>query len=308
MEIKMDNSEIYYGDRGEKFKNYIRSILIRGNIKPKFIEAVLNEDSMRILDAAFTHESANPKQNYQFLENLGDVTANETLVWYFSRRFPQINCPAGTDTIARLKIKYGAKKSFSQFANKLGMWPYISASEYVRETQRSARLEDVFEAFIGAIKKILDATFMIGVGNSVVYDIISGFMDKLDIPLDYYDLFDAKSRLNETIMWYRKENKDKPWYYLSWVDPKKRKNIENFLFYREEKGSDKIFTSYAIVQNLGFSNRPLVIGEGKDYIKVEAEIKAAEQALTWLSRHGIKRPIPEFYTTYCNFDAGEFMI
>lgn len=296
----MDTSEIYYGDRGEKFKNYIRSILVKGNIKPKFIESVLTDDNIRIMDMAFTHESADPKRNYQFLEILGDSTANEVLVWYFSRRFPQINCPAGTDTLARLKIKYGAKKSFSQFAQRLGLWPFVSASEYIRESRYSKTLEDVFEAFIGAIKKILDGSFMIGVGHSVVYDIISSFMDKLEISLDYNDLFDAKSRLNEAIMWYRKENRDKPWYNAG-------NELSDYLTYRFERGADKVFTSYVIVKNLGLDRGPISIGEGRDFVKVEAEIKAAEQALAWLNKHGIRKPIPEFYSTYCNFEPGEFM-
>ena len=298
----MDNNEIYRGERGEPFKNFVRSILNRGNIKPKFIETILTDDNMRVLDMAFTHESANPRRNYEFLEILGDATANETLVWYFSRRFPQINCPEGVNTMARLKIKYGSKKSFSPIAAKLGMWPYISASKKVREFRYSKTLEDVLEAFIGAIKKILDANFRIGVGGAIVYDIIASFMDNIEVSLDYFNLFDAKSRLQETVMWYLKLNKEKHWYA-------KHKDLYSaYVNFVSHRGDNKIFATNVVIQNFDFTQRPISIGEGRNFVKVESEIDAAEQALTWLKRRGIGKPVPEFYSTYCNFEPGDYMI
>ena len=297
----MDTSEIYHGARGEEFKNFIRSVIAIGNVKAKYVDAVLTDDNMKIMNDAFTHETADPRRNYQFLEILGDSSANKALVWYFSRRFPQINCPDGVNTLARLKIKYGAKKYFAVFANKLGMWPYISASEFVRTNRFSKTLEDVFEAFFAAIEKILDEKFLIGVGYSTVYDIISKFMDKVTISLEYKDLFDAKSRFNETISWYLKEHKEQSWY------GKYKDKLNEYMNYIEEKDSDNKYHIRLIIKNIGFSKNPQVIGEGHDFTKVGAEIKAAEQALTWLSKHNIKKPIPEFYKTYCNFEPGEYM-
>lgn len=299
------DEEIYYGDRGQEFRQYIKETLARGRIKPKYISAVLTDDNMKILDAAFTHESANPNRNYQFLENLGDSSANKVLVWYFSRRFPQINCPEGVNTLARLKINYGAKKSYAAFGKKLGLWPYVSASASVREARYSKTMEDVFEAFIAAIEKILDEAFVIGVGYSAVYDIMKSLMDTLDISLEYTDLFDAKSRLNETICFYLKENKLRPWYQ------KYKDKVSSYLKYVEEKNAENRYVSQAIIQNLEIKGRPLrepkVIGSGVDYVKVEAEIKASEEALKWLARNEISKPIPQFYETYCQFSPEDFM-
>ena len=310
----MDTIEIYRGERGEPFKNLIRSILKHGNIKPKFVEAIFTEDNMRILDAAFTHQSANPRRNYQFLEILGDSTANDTLVWYFSRRFPQINCPDGVNTLARLKINYGSKKMFSKFAAKLGMWPFITASEEVRKNAYSKTLEDVFEAFIGAIKKILDATFMIGVGNAVIYDFIAGFMNTVDISLRYEDLYDPKTRLQDTILWYLKENKEKQWYQNHQkkfkANPKLAQNwLSFYLEYFSNKENDRYYNTRVMIKDLeAFNFRSEVIGSGKNFVKVDSEQEAAEQGLAWLKRRGISKPIPEFYTTYCNFEPGEYMV
>jgi dsRNA-specific ribonuclease len=302
---KMDNTdEIYHGNRGEEFHNYIREMLSKGKIKDKYINSILTPDNIKILDMAFTHESANPYRNYQFLENLGDSSANKAIVWYFARRFPQINCPEGVNILARLKIKYGAKKSFAIFGNKLGFWSYVSASMTVRNSRYSKTLDDVFEAFFAAVEKIVDETFMIGVGYSVVYDIISNFMNSVDVSLEYKDLFDAKSRLNETISWYLKENKEKPWY------KRYKQTTSEYIKYNGEKDQQNKFISRVTIQNLeiqgNFVRHPIIIGEGTNFVKVEAEINASEIALSWLEKKGVSKPIPEFYKNYCQFNESDF--
>ena len=43
-------------------------------------------------------------ENYEPIEILGDSIVNCCIVWYLSRRFPQLNCQDGVKIIARLKI------------------------------------------------------------------------------------------------------------------------------------------------------------------------------------------------------------
>ena len=95
-------------------------------------------------------------------------------------RFPQLDCPQGVKVVARLRINYGAKKSFYKIADDLDFWEYISASEQERSRNRKSRLEDSLEAFMGATEMILNTTFCNGVGYAIIYDIMKKIFDTID--------------------------------------------------------------------------------------------------------------------------------
>lgn len=201
--IKMNKTsevtdEVYDGSRGEDFRHLIHSTLQKGKMIPKYIEMLMDERGMRTFDEAFTAASKSVCKNYEMLEQLGDVLANAAIKWYMTRRFPMIRCPEGVETGARLLIKYGAKQSFSTIAERLGFWPFISSSVDQRNRNKKKLLEDVFEAFLGAVAEITEERTRHGVGYGIVYDIIESVFDDMDISLREEDLVDSKSRLKET--------------------------------------------------------------------------------------------------------------
>lgn len=207
-EVKVDlfEGKLYQGSRGEDFKNLITSLLKKGKLKDKYIEILTNENSMKQYGFAFTAESrVHPEENYERYEQIGDAGAGHFMASYFFRRFPQLECSAGNKVVSRLRINYGAKKSFSNIAAGLGFWEFITCPEDGNIPKRKYRnshmkdlLEDVFEAFIGCTEHLLDKEFRQGVGYAIIYDILSNFFDKMSISLEYEDLVDAKSRLKET--------------------------------------------------------------------------------------------------------------
>ena len=109
---------------------------------------------------------------------LGDGFARE--MWQgmeragrISRRFPRLDCPEGVKVIARLKINLVSKKSFAEFGNVLGFWKFISADQETRENKMKPTLEDVFEAFVGAMSEDLGKDHCDG------YRICYGFIVKI---------------------------------------------------------------------------------------------------------------------------------
>ncbi len=173
----------------------LRKTLAPANLKPQYLDLLLTR--IDLYEDAFTSASYDLKRNYEIYELLGDASANKFLVWYFHRRFPQLNCPAGVKVLARLKINYASKRSFAQIADRLGFWPYVRASDEQRKTAKKKLLEDVFEAFIGVTESIVDDRFEVGVGFSVINDVLTSIFDKMPISLRYEDLYDAKTRLKE---------------------------------------------------------------------------------------------------------------
>jgi dsRNA-specific ribonuclease len=204
---------IYLAPRDNTFKHFLRNILVTGNIKDRYIDILLNDKNIIQYSNAFTSSSVDKKNNYEIYEQLGDLSANKFIVTYMYKRFPQLYCTEGVKVTARLRINYGSQHTFSRIAEDLNFWNFITMTHEERNNIHESRttddqkkrkvatkkslLEDCFEAFIGVTEKLMDDEFQIGVGYSIVYDILKHIFDKIDISLKYTDLFDAKTRLKE---------------------------------------------------------------------------------------------------------------
>ena len=208
------------------FRNLIVNILKLGKLRSKTINLLLDSDykgfkGIQHYGFAFTHKSIDEVNNYENYEFKGDSTANNCLVWYFARRFPDLNNTENVKTLARLKINYGSKKMFYTLGEKLGMWEYITAGQErrimrtkkkvdgrmvsienesvidIKQTKKKSLLEDSFEAFIGVTQTLLDDFVKNGSGYKICYNIISNMYDELEIKLDHESLYDPKTRLKE---------------------------------------------------------------------------------------------------------------
>jgi len=265
--------EIYTGSRGNDFKSLINNLLIKGRIKQKYIDLLLDDDAMKIYGDAFTSDNVNPENNYQFYEQLGDVIGGQFLVWYAYRTFPILKCAEGVQIVARIKITYGATKTFSSIAEKLGFWNYISTTGEDRLRRKKPLLEDVFEAFLGATAYILDNTLRNGVGYAVCYEILENIFNELHIiSLKYEKLYDAKTRVKEMFDFYKDLGQVK--YEHNKVD-----RISYVEAYRLEKNGNRI-----------------LMGKGSAALKDDAEQNAASYAIEFLKKMYPERK-PKIYTT-----------
>jgi dsRNA-specific ribonuclease len=284
-------TNIYTGTRGDVFKAMITNLLKRAKISSKYLDILTDEESMKQYSIAYTAQSANETENQEVFEQLGDVTANKFIIWYAYRRFPQLYCPLGLKVAARLRINYGARQSFSKIADKLGFWPYISASVEARSTIKKDLLEDSVEAFCGVTEYILDSRTRQGVGNAIVYDILKSIFDDIPISLAYNDLFDAKTRLKELFDAYSDLGK---W---EWKDVREEKggfggsvmrvNVSN-IFHYPNSGNGRVSRVF--------------LGRGEAPRKQDSQQLAAQSALNLLNSKGWVKPIPKEYAAFCSFE------
>lgn len=271
--------QVYQGVRGEQFKEFIKNIIKRGRLIPKYIDILTSEDSIQLYSQAFTSAKVDKNNNYEYFEQLGDSTFGKFIVWYSYRRFPQLLCPAGVKIVARLKINYGARKTLYEIGEKLGFWYYITALQEERQTTKKSLIEDCFEAFCGVTEYIIDKVTRNGVGYAIVYDILANIFDEIHISLRYEDLYDAKTRLKEIF----DKNKDlgKLEYKINQKNPETK--ISKVELYR--------------IYNLGIKEQ---IGEGSAAKQADAEERAAIQGLEYIrTQLGIKSIIPEEYLLFC---------
>jgi len=285
---------IYSGPRNASFKNMITNILKQSKLKQKYISELTDEKSLQIYDQAFTAASANPIKNYEIYEQIGDLTVNKFIVWYAYKRFPQLECPLGVKVVARLRINYGSRQSFSEIAEKLNFWPFISADEEERNKKKKDLLEDALEAFIGCTEQILDKKYRPGVGYGIVYDILSSIFDKIPMSLAYNDLYDAKTRLKE-LFDLHKDNLG-TWTY---IDTREELLAESKIYQVPPGSSNQPLKQQTGPTKQDFILKPqpqwILLGSGKAAKKADAQQRAAEEGLKTLNSKGWIKEIPQEY-------------
>jgi dsRNA-specific ribonuclease len=278
-------SQIYLGDRGDAFKKLISGLLEMGNVSKKYRNELLTKEALVYFGSAFTEPTADPNNNYQVLELIGDLLLNKCIVNYLLERFPQLfNCGA-TDILTKLKITIIQSKYFATLAEDLNFWHFISCDEDLRKSSVSKTkiLEDVFESIFGAIEFFLDHKYRPGVGFGVVFQIVTKLMDKKEISLAYKDLVDSKTRLKELFDSLYVRNGTKIQYVHD--------NTNQML------GQDKVY-SVRIIQSFP-DGKTRVIGQGSNVVKVDAEKQAAQHALDLLEKENIFKTIPIEYKQFC---------
>lgn len=292
-QIVQKTEGIFLGNRDKNFKDLIVKILKRGRLRTKYIDILTDDQSMKIYNDAFTSELVDEDNNYQVYEQLGDLSGNKFIVGYMYKRFPQLMCSKGVKVVARLRINYGAKESFSEIAKSLGFWPFISATNDLRQRKMKSLLEDVFEAFLGATEYILDTRLIEGLGYSIVFDILSGIFNDMDISLRYEDLYDAKTRLKELFDMY--ESTIGP---LVYQENKVESGITFSKAFRVSGGSYEVRKDGIINRKKIIGGTYILIGQGSASLKADAQQNAATSALHNLATKGyIKKP-PKIYSEF----------
>lgn len=251
-------------------ESFIRQILRRGMEEDKIDKLFSDENSIEYFRHAFTTKAFDVNNNYEFFEQLGDISINKFIVEYIGRRFPQLRSSEGVGVIATIRIQYVSKDLLSQLSAKLGFDKFIrfTDQEILEKHKFQNILEDVFEAFFGALEFTINKKWFVGLGYIYVYKILESIYDDLNIDINYENLVDAKTRLNEIV-----------------VQP----DLEKRVLIRYENRHDKFTGIYRTT--LFINNDNAVTGEG--LTKKISENIAAEQAIKKIEKiYNIKKAIP----------------
>lgn len=256
------------------FQKFIRNLIVPSRLDSNHMKIIMDPLSMKLYTKAFTHVSYDSVNNYEVYEQLGDITVNKFLVWYFHSRFSnQLNSPFGVKVVARLRIKYGSKQFLSELADKLGFWQYISVSEEMTPGKKMSILEDVLEAFIGVTEQIIDQRIYPGLGYISTYRILESLFNEIPIDLSYEQLFDAKTRLKELFDIYKEQLGTVVYEY------KKMPNMTSYIHIYYKIGTEKYY----------------ICSASSDINKSIAEQHASEKALQVLAQQGFVKNIPQEY-------------
>lgn len=276
IETDPDKKNIIYGDRGITFKNFINTLLDKGNIKEKYKNILLSEESLKIYDKAFTSNTSNldenfiqnknSKNNYEVYEILGDGVFENFIGCYIINRFPELKTPVDENILYKMKSTYRSKNIFSSTAETLGFLPYITASVHQHRTSKKNLLEDTFEAFFGATSSILN-NIKNAIGYSICYDILKVIYDQKNITTNIETLIDPFSVLKE--------------------------------FFEKNKNLGIIFEDWSLDNTTGITyhvcnlyrkldNNLIFIGKGTGSKRTSAKLHAATNAINNLRKQGYK--------------------
>ena len=324
----MDEDKIIYGKRGKEFEEMIKSVIEKSGVKRYYIDKLIGKKAMELFDIVFTHKTADPVNNYEFLEIMGDATAAKFLVWYYAKRFPQLNCAAGVDIIARLKIVYGSKIMMSRLATRMKFnMSYVT----IRESEKlktTSTLEDIAEAFIGAVEIIFNANYDIGIGYNAIYYMLKWYMDSEYISLQYEVLVDPKTRLYHLVDHIKKNyNIREMAIDFNFVRKKDDGKVDGEIYigtnndyFNNKYGleSIKVIKTMKAIKNSkdfkdikeikdfkrlkkfeGLETLKPPIGTGRAFTQKEVEQQMSKQMLAYMKARGIHRETPENYRKLC---------
>lgn len=261
-------------------KNFILNIFEGVNLIDKYKQIFVTDYALSMFQTAFIAKSVSPRQNYEVLEFLGDSAANQAVVAYFYNSYPQLRCLSGSGVgiLSRLKMKHTSSESFAKFASQYGFLPYIKATREELDNPEKTQhlLEDVFEAFIGAIYDILMKHFGLnGVCNQIIYDFISYILNGQKISFDLDELYDAKTRLKELFAYKSGANV----FYETFGKP----------IYERKTGhnGNQPFGAY-MYTILRFENNPNIQFTGLGTSNAIRDKAAAQLAIDWFRSQGYK--------------------
>lgn len=274
--------DIYFGPRDALFENFLWKILKHTGATDEYLKKFISSETIPFFNMAFTSSSADEKTNYETFEQLGDATIGKFIVWSSYEKFPQLRGKSeAVEIVARMKINLGSKDNLSQIAENLGMWEFITASYDARTRSRKNLLEDVFEAFIGAVEFIIltfsDSRFdQLGLAYQLTYSLLDYVFKPYLLNIDYNILVDSRNRL---------------------------KGI--FDQYKEKLGSEQVYKTEEVIKNERkffftkvYDQKGNFLGEGISTLKKDSLKKASENAIITLERKGFKKILPRIYESF----------
>ncbi len=205
------------------FRIFIQSMLERAHINQKYRESFTDANGMQLFQKVITHPTHDPENNYQELEFIGDGIIKGILSQYILRRFPNLASGeskyskkgTGEGVLSKIRRFLEQRKILSEFGLKLGFWDYVQADDNTLTKLRKGTLEDVFEAFIGALVEIVDQRIKRGLGYYYAYNFMEASLNEISIEIKKETLDDPITRLNELYKANELKGSKKP---LKWGD------------------------------------------------------------------------------------------
>ncbi len=186
------------------FITFVRNILReRVHVRSEAISKMTSSDMMKIWAQAFTthkfasefnqnHPRSESRGNLERLETLGDSKLKAAQTDYLDARFSkqlealETEGKDGAGHLTFLRQKIEDKDNLQLMAKRLGFKEWINGTTDEKTINLNATLEDVFEAFVGALYKVFEKTgCQVGDWYPAVRILIKPILDQVELDFDY---------------------------------------------------------------------------------------------------------------------------
>jgi dsRNA-specific ribonuclease len=159
-------------------KEYLRNTVLPLAISNESaLDKLVSDEAMDVWVKAFTHESFNPNQNYNYeeLELYGDLVMGVNFIKFLRQSYPEIT----RSQLSEFRTIYLAKNFQAGISLKLGMGAYVRT----RYKKSMHVYEDILESLFGALDLIGDLVFKFGAGGGLAFNLIVALYK--DVELDW---------------------------------------------------------------------------------------------------------------------------
>lgn len=207
-----------------EFREHIRGVLSKtSNIDEENIIRWTSPKYAEIWEQSRTHSTYNKTKSYEDIEFIGDKLANSIVALYISETYKEV---INTEWLTKLQNNLHSSTSFMQIGYFLNLYKYVLISQEAWDAHIlkpdnykhlgeiavwenpnwKKLLTDMFEAFIGALFKIVkDDQGYAGVAFEIIYKVISAYLPRVKIILKIDLLVDPVTLLKESMELKRKE-------------------------------------------------------------------------------------------------------
>jgi len=158
------------------------------------VEKLLEERGLWV--TAFTDKSFDAKYNYEALEFIGDPFLSAFLKQFLVQRFPQYSDQRRIKMLARQASFNLSKVRLADISRRFQFDKLIRCSDGVIKINT---LEDVFEAFVGALFVLTMRQFGQLAKYDVFFDIMTDIFTSETFALDPDQIVDSKTKLKELL-------------------------------------------------------------------------------------------------------------
>jgi dsRNA-specific ribonuclease/SAM-dependent methyltransferase len=272
----MNDDTISYGKRDMTFRDAIRRLLSI-SMSEENIDYLLNDKNISYFSTAFTHESASSYNNQNFLRTIGHFSYEKTVIWHLSRTIPNIFTKEGQKIATIFKNNITKDKKLGDFLHTFfgDFLEFLTINNgfLSRVVNKAEILEELCEAIFGAVEFLMDDVRE-GLGNALMYQLIVAIFEKymkLTFDTNIDNVKDTKTKLNDIFM------RNKASYgKIEYRDVSSSLNVTDIGLYAIQ--------AVQILPN----QQAYIIGLGSDSKKIDAEQKAALDAMFHIKQDGIR--------------------
>ena len=138
----------------DKFRDFVKDLLKNhSGLNDETIDILTDPTGLDLFQKAFTSKTFSPLNNYEQLEFIGDTIINDAVSLFLFNKYPDYT----VEWLTYIKHSIISSLGLSTVATELNFWSHIRYKLEGKVNEKEKLLEDVLEAFVGALRQVIDS-------------------------------------------------------------------------------------------------------------------------------------------------------